>query len=151
MVQRVPVTVRFDGAANVQGSNTVRMPKLNQGAPYYYGFRIRFETDPVTYRDFSTVLGIRWRIKLRPSDMSDLMVLTLENGNFEVTECIVPNDTLNFVLTAADWETIQIPRSANHMEMDVPFAHVVEFLDAEGVVVERFAQGSGLISVSLLP
>jgi hypothetical protein len=151
MVQRVPVNVRFDGAANVQGSNIVRMPKLNQGAPYFYGFRIRFETDPLTYRDFSTVVNARWRLKLRPSDISDLAVWTMADGNFEVTECIVPYDTLNFVLEAEDWEGIQIPRSANHLEMDVPFAHVVEFLDAEGVVVERFCQGSGLISVSLLP
>ena len=32
---------------------------------------------------------------------------------------------------------------------DVPFSFVVEFLDAEGVVIERFAQGTGLISVDL--
>lgn len=148
-VQRVPINIRFDGAANVQGSNIVRMPRLNQGAPYHFGFRIRFEDD--TYRDFSTVVEARWRIKLRPSDMTDLMVLRKSEGNFVITTEVVANDTINFVLDAADWDGIQIPRSVHHMELDVPFSTVIEFLDAEGVVVERFAQGSGLISVSLDP
>lgn len=145
----VPITMRFDGVANVLGSNTVRMPKLNQGAPYSFGLRVRMEDD--SYRDWSTIVGIRWRIKLRPSDLTDLMVLTKANGNFTVTTDLVANDTLSFVLAAADWDNVVLPRSPNHMEMDVPFSHVVEFLDAGGVVTERFAQGSGLISVSLVP
>lgn len=145
----VPLNIRFDGAANVQGSNILRMPKLSQGAPYSFGFRIRFEDD--SYRDFSTVVGARWRIKLRPSDMSDLMVLTLANGNFAVSTTVSANDTLSFVLAASDWDDVVIPRSVNHMELDVPFSFVVEFLDEAGAVTERFAQGSGLISVSLTP
>lgn len=144
----VPINIRFDGAPNVAGSNIVRMPKLYQGAPYQFGFRIRFEDN--TYRDFSTVVGIRWRIKLRPSDSQDLMLLTKANGNFTVTTDLVANDTLSFVLTEDDWANVVLERSPNHLETEVPFAHVVEFLDAGGVVVERFAQGSGLISLSLV-
>lgn len=144
----VPLNMLFNGQPNIFHSNIVRMPKLHQGAPYNFGFKIKFDDD--TYRDFSTVEGMRWRIKLRPADISDLMVLTLEEGNFEVTTDVVENDTLNFVLAADDWEGVVIPRSVNHMEMDVPFAFVVEFLDANGVVNERFAQGSGLISVSMV-
>lgn len=144
----IPLTIRFDGAPNVQGSNIVRMPKLCQGAPYSFGLRIRNED--LSYRDFSAVVGIRMRIKLRPSDSQDLMVLTKANGNFTVTQETSPGDTLTFVIAATDWTNIILPRSTNHMELDVPFAFVIEFLDAEGVVVERFAQGSGLISVSLV-
>jgi hypothetical protein len=145
----VPLPIRFDGVPNVFGSHTVHMPKLYEGAPYSFGFRIRFEDD--SYRNFDTVVEMRWRIKLRPSDSVDLMVLTKSNGNFTVTTEVYPGDTLRFVVKAADWEGVTLPRSPNHMELDVPFSHVVEFLDAEGVVVERFAQGSGLISVDLVP
>jgi hypothetical protein len=140
-----PLNIRFDGAPNVQGANIVRMPKLCQGAPYSYGIRIRLEDE--SYRDFSTVVGMRWRIKLRPADKAELMVLTLEDGNFTVTGD--NDDMLTFVVKATDWADIVLPQSSNHLEMDVPFSFVVEFLDAEGVVTERFAQGSGLISVNL--
>lgn len=146
----VPLNIRFDGVPNVLGSNIVRMPKLYEGAPYSFGFRIRFEDD--TYRNFEPVVDMRWRIKLRPSDISDLLVLTKSNGNFSVTSS--PNwtgDILKFIVKASDWATVTLPRSTNHMELDVPFSHVVEFLDAEGVVVERFAQGHGLISTNLVP
>lgn len=143
----VPLTIRFDGAANVAGSNIVRLPKLCQGAPYNFSLRIR--NDDLTYRVFTSVVGMRWRIKLRPSDTVDLMVLTKADGNFVVSTTTTTDDTLSFVLAADDWNNIALPKSANHMEMDVPFAFVVEFLDAGGAVTERFAQGSGLISVSL--
>lgn len=138
----IPLNMRFDSVPNTQGSNIVRMPKLNQGAPYSFGLRIRHEDN--SYRDWSGIPEIRWRIKLRPSDKADLMVLTKSAGNF-----VVDGNTLNFVVKASDWEGVILPKSPNHMEMDVPFAFVVEFLDADGVVTERFAQGSGLISVSL--
>lgn len=145
----VPLIIRFDGVPNTFGSHTVHMPKLYQGAPYRFGFKIRFEDD--SYRNFETVVGMRWRIKLRPSDQADLMVLTKANGNFVVETDLFPGDTLNFVIAAADWTNVNLPRSPNHMDMDVPFSFVLEFLDAGGVVTERFAQGSGLISVSLDP
>lgn len=145
----IPLTIRFDGAPNVQGSNIVHMPKLSQGAPYSFGLRIRNED--LSYRDFSTVVGMRMRMKLRPSDSQDLMVLTKANGNFTVTQETSQGDTLTFVVAATDWANVALPRSTNHMELDVPFAFVIEFLDAGGVVTERFAQGSGLISVSLVP
>ena len=144
----VPLNIRFDGAPNVQGSSIVRMPKLSQGAPFSFGLRIRNED--TTYRDFSTVVEMRMRIKLRPSASQDLMVLTKTNGNFSVTTDTSNGDTLTILLSASDWANIQIPRSVNHMEMDVPFSFVIEFLDGGGVVTERFAQGSGLISVNLL-
>ena len=145
----IPLNIRFDGAANVQGSNIVRMPKLSQGAPYSFGLRIRLEDE--SYREWDGVAGIRWRLKLAPADTMDLMILTLANGNFVIEE----DDTLKFIVKASDWAQVKLPQSANHMEMDVPFSFVVEFLAApegeetEGVVVERFAQGSGLISVNL--
>lgn len=145
----VPLNMRFDGQPNVFGSNIVRMPKLFEGAPYSFGLRIRFEDD--SYRNFSPVVEMRWRIKLRPADQLDLMVLTKTNGNFSVTNDMSNGDKLTFIIHASDWEGVTLPRSPNHMEMDVPFAFVVEFLDAEGVVVERFAQGSGLISTNLVP
>jgi len=138
----VPLNMRFDSVPNTQGSNIVRMPKLNQGAPYSFGLRVRHEDN--SYRNWTDIPEIRWRIKLRPSDKADLMVLTKSAGNF-----VVDGNTLNFVVKASDWEGVILPKSPNHMEMDVPFAFVVEFLDADGVVTERFAQGSGLISVSL--
>jgi hypothetical protein len=90
------------------------------------------------------------RIKLHPADTQDLMVLTLANGNFTVTQETSPGDTLTFVVKATDWANVVLPRSVNYMEMDVPFAFVIEFLDAGGAVVERFAQGSGFISVDLM-
>lgn len=144
----VPLNIRFDGAANVQGSNIVRMPKLCQGAPYSFGLRVRNED--LSYRDFSTVSGMRFRAKLRPSDSVDLMVLTLAAGNFTVTQEEFVGDTLTFVVKVTDWANVVLPKSQNHMEMDVPFAFVIEFLDGGGAVIERFAQGSGLISVSLV-
>jgi hypothetical protein len=144
----VPLNIRFDGAPNVEGSNIVRMPKLCQGAPYSFGLRVRNED--LSYRDFSVPTNIRMRIKLRPADTQDLMVLTKAAGNFTVTTDTSPNDTLKLVLAAADWANVALPKSTNHMEMDVPFAFTIEFLDVGGVVTERFAQGSGLISVSLV-
>jgi hypothetical protein len=144
----VPINMRFDGAANVEGSNIVRLPKLNEGAPYSFSLRIRNED--LSYRDFSSVSGMRMRIKLRPSDTQDLMVLTLAAGNFVVSTEDTLGDTLTIVITVADWTNIVLPRSTNHMEMDVPFAFVWEFLTLGGAVNERFAQGSGLISVSLV-
>jgi hypothetical protein len=144
----VPLNIRFDGTPNVFGSSIPKMPKLCEGAPYAFGFRIRFEDD--SYRNFSTVEEMRWRIKLRPTDTLDLMVLTKSNGNFRVTDDMSIGDRLTFVVHATDWENVVLPKSPNHMEMDVPFAFVVEFLDGDGVVVERFAQGSGLISTSLV-
>ena len=145
----IPLNMRFDGQPNVFGSSIVRMPKLFEGAPYSFGFRIRFEDD--SYRNFSPVVEMRWRIKLRPSDQLDLMVLTKSAGNFRVSNDVSNGDLLTFIVHASDWENVTLPRSPNHMEMDVPFAFVVEFLNAEGVVVERFAQGSGLISTNLVP
>lgn len=143
----VPLNMRFDGAPNVQGSNIVRMPKLNQGAPYSFGLRIRNED--LSYRNFGSIPEMRIRIKLRPSDSVNLMTLTKTAGNFVVSTDTSTNDTLTFVVKATDWTNVTLPKSANHMEMDVPFAFVIEFLDGGGVVIERFAQGSGLISVSL--
>jgi len=140
----VPLNMRFDGAPNIQGSNIVRMPKLSQGAPYRFGIRVRLEGG--VYRDWDAIVNIRWRIKLRPSDYHDLIVLTKANGNFEIDS---GTDTLSFVVKASDWANVVLPQSANHMEMDVPFSFVVEFLDNSSVVTERFAQGSGLISVNL--
>jgi len=139
-----PLNLRFDGVANVQGSNIVRLPKICQGAPYLFGLRVRME-DGVTYRSWTSIPQMRWRIKLRPADKDEIFVLLKSDGNFTITE----NDTLNFKIKADDWEGVTLPNSANHLEMDVPFSHVVEFLDAYGVVTERFAQGSGLISVDL--
>jgi hypothetical protein len=144
----VPLNMRFDGEPNIFGSNIVRMPKLFEGAPYSYGFRVRFEDD--SYRNFSVVENMRWRIKLRPSDKLDLMVLTKANGNFTVTNDASNGDLLTFKVHASDWEGIVLPSSPNHMEMDVPFAFIVEFLNEDGVVTERFAQGSGLISTNLV-
>jgi hypothetical protein len=144
----VPLNMRFDGAANVQGSNIVRMPKLCEGAPYSFGLRVRNED--LTYRNFSTVPGMRMRIKLHPSDLQDLMVLTLANANFVVSTETSTGDTLTFVVKVTDWANVSLPRSVNHMELDVPFAFVIEFLDAQGVVTERFAQGSGFISADLI-
>ena len=143
----VPLNIKFDGSPNVQGSNIVRMPKLCQGAPYSFGLRIRNED--ASYRDFGSLYEIRMRVKLRPADHQDLMVLYKSTGNFLVTDNTSNGDTLTLVITPANWFNIPLPRSVNHMEMDVPFAFVIEFLDGEGTVTERFAQGSGLISVSL--
>jgi len=142
-----PLNIRFDGQPNVQGSNIVRMPKLNQGAPYSFGLRIRLEDQ--TYRDWDAVVEMRWRIKLRPADKHELFTLLKSEGNFLVDSA---TDTLTFVMKASDWVDVTLPQSANHLEMDVPFSFVVEFLDAvgeAGVVTERFAQGSGFISVNL--
>lgn len=147
----VPINMRFDSVPNVLESNIVRMPKLNQGAPYRFGFRIRYEDN--TYRDFSLDVEMRWRIKLRPTDSEDLMVLYKSNGNFEVDTDVIENDTLYFVIDASDWDGIVLPKSPNHMELDVPFCFIVEVLDAtgpDGVVTERFAQGSGYIATSMV-
>ncbi len=144
----VPLNMRIDGTPNVQGSNIVRLPKLCQGAPYSFGLKIRNED--ATYRDFSTVSDMRLRAKLRPADSEYLLVLTKANGNFVVSTDTTTGDTLTIVLQVDDWVGVTLPRSTNHMEVDVPFAFVIEFLDSEGKVIERFAQGSGLISVDLL-
>jgi hypothetical protein len=147
----VPLNMRFDGAPNVQGSNIVRMPKFNEGAPYSFSFRVRNED--LSYRDFSLVPGIRMRIKLRPSDTKDFMVLTkkVTNSNFVVSTQTDAGDTLALVLHVSDWAGLNVPRSANHMELDVPFSFVIEFLNLSDVVTERFAQGTGLISIDLAP
>lgn len=139
-----PIKLRFDGVNNVDGSDIVRFPKLSQGAPYSFGLRIRLEDD--SYRDWDAIPDMRWRIKLRPGDKHELFVLLKSEGNFTIDSA---SDTLSVVIKATDWEGVVLPQSTNHLEMDVPFAHVIEFLDAEGVVTERFAQGSGFITVSL--
>lgn len=141
-----PIKLRFDGVNNVDGQDIVHFPKLSQGAPYAFGFRIRLETDPDVYREWDAIPAMRWRIKLRPGDKHDLMVLTKAAGNFTIDSA---SDTLTFVVKASDWANVVLPQSNNVLEMDVPFAHIVEFLDAEGVVTERFAQGSGFITVNL--
>ncbi len=141
-----PIKIVFDGANNVNGSDTLHMPKLSQGAPYSFGFRLRTSTDPDVYREWGSIPEIRWRIKLAPADRNELMTLLLSEGNFEVES---ESDTLMFKIAAEDWEGIELPQSANFLEMDVPFAFVVEFLDETGAVTERFAQGSGFITVSL--
>jgi hypothetical protein len=186
-----PIKLRFDGVNNVDGENIVHFPKLSQGAPYSFGFRIRlhaiyrqaeaptsaaegdvwYDTDAsdalfqwtdgawvavapedvedvedTLYRDWDDVVGIRWRIKLRPGDKHELMTLTKAAGNFLVDSA---SDTLTFVVKASDWTGVVLPQSNNVLEMDVPFAFVVEFLDAGGIVTERFAQGSGFITVNL--
>lgn len=139
-----PLNIRFDGAPNVQGSNIIRLPKLNQGAPYLFGLRV--QNEDTTYRSWDSVVEIRWRIKLRPADKHELLVLYLTAGNFTVDG---GTDTLNFIVKASDWTDVVLPQSVNHLEMDVPFSFVIEFLDVDGAVVERFAQGNGLISVNL--
>jgi len=137
----LPIQLVFDSKDNVDGASIVRFPKLNHGAPYRFGLRVRLEDE--SYRVWDQP-NIRWRIKLRPIDKAELMVLEKTDGNFEVN-----GDTLEFVIKAEDWEEVSIPNSANVLEMDVPFAHVVEFLDGSDVVTERFAQGSGFITVAL--
>jgi hypothetical protein len=137
----VPLQIRFDGQPNENGAAILRFPKLNEGAPYSFGLRVRFENE--TYRQWDAP-NIRWRIKLRPGDRHELMTLTKANGNFTVE-----GDRLNFIIKAADWQGVKIPKSTNHLEMDYPFAHVVEFLNTQGEVIERFAQGSGFITSDL--
>lgn len=137
----VPLQIRFDGQPNENGAAILRFPKLNQGAPYLFGLRVRYENN--TYRPWD-MPNIRWRIKLRPGDKHELMILTKADGNF-----VVNGDTLQFVINESDWEGVVIPVSTNHLELDYPFAHVVEFLDEEGKVTERFAQGSGFITTNL--
>jgi hypothetical protein len=141
-----PIKIVFDGDNNVDGSDTLHMPKLSQGAPYSFGFRLRTSTDPDVYREWDSIPENRWRIKLAPADKHELMTLLLSEGNFEIDSV---TDTLMFKLSAADWEGVELPQSSNFLEMDVPFAFVVEFLDGAGAVTERFAQGSGFITVSL--
>lgn len=139
-----PLKLNFDGKANVDGADVVRFPRLSQGAPYSFGLRVRLEDD--SYRVWDAP-NIRWRIKLRPGDKHELMVLEKANGNFTVDEA---SDTLTFIVKTTDWENVELGQpSMNVLEMDVPFAHVVEFLDGAGVVTERFAQGYGLITVDL--
>jgi hypothetical protein len=138
-----PIKLRFDSVDNVDGSDVVRFPKLNEGAPYSFGLRVRLEDD--SYRVWDAP-GIRWRIKLRPGDKHELMTLTKAAGNFSVDDA---SDTLTFIVKASDWDEVVLPESMNYLEMDVPFAHVVEFLDVDGNVTERFAQGSGFITVDL--
>lgn len=137
----VPLQIRFDGQPNENGAAILRFPKLNEGAPYLFGLRVRFEDE--TYRQWDAP-NIRWRMKFRPGDKHEIMVLTKAAGNF-----VVNGDTLQFVIKVTDWQGVKIPKSANHLEMDYPFAHVVEFLDEGGQVTERFAQGSGFITASL--
>lgn len=137
----VPLQIRFDGQPNENGAAILRFPKLNLGAPYQFSLRVRFEDN--TYRQW-TMEGVRWRIKLRPGDKHELMTLTMANGNFVVT-----GDTLEFRIATSDWQDVVIPQSTNHLELDYPFAHVIEFLDSSGNVTERFAQGSGLITTNL--
>lgn len=136
-----PLIIRFDGQDNVNGADVLRFPKLNQGAPYAFGLRVRYED--TTYRAW-TMSNVRWRIKLRPGDKHEVLDLSMANGNFTVV-----GDTLNFIVKTSDWVNVNLPKSTNHLEMDVPFAHVVEFLDSAGVVTERFAQGSGFITTDL--
>jgi hypothetical protein len=137
----VPLQIRFDGQPNENGAAILRFPKLNLGAPYQFSLRVRFEDE--TYRQW-TMEGVRWRIKLRPGDKHELMTLTMANGNFVVT-----GDTLEFRIAVSDWADVVIPQSTNHLELDYPFAHVIEFLDSGGNVTERFAHGSGLITTNL--
>jgi hypothetical protein len=143
-----PIKLRFDGVNNVSGENIIHFPKLSQGAPYSFGLRIRLEGEgeEAVYRDWDAISGMRWRIKLRPGDKHELMTLTKAAGNFVIDSA---SDTLTFVLKASDWAEVVLPQSNNVLEMDVPFAFVVEFLDAGGIVTERFAQGSGFITVNL--
>jgi hypothetical protein len=138
----IPLTIRFDSADNVSGANVVRLPKLCQGAPYDFALRVRKED--MSYRDWAEVEGARWRIKLSPADRAQLMELTMANGNL-----VVDGDELHFVVKATDWAEVELPQSPNHMELDVPFSFTIEFLDDAGVVIERFAQGTGLITVDL--
>lgn len=137
----VPIVLRFDAIPNVDGSSVVHFPKLNYGAPYDFGLRVRLEDE--SYRQWDAD-NIRWRIKLRPLDKAELMVLEKYFGNFTVE-----GDTLHFIIKTSDWEGVNVPNSANVLEMDVPFAFVVEFLDVGGEVTERFAHGSGFITVNL--
>jgi hypothetical protein len=136
-----PIILHFDGRDNVDGSSIVRFPKLNYGAPYKFGLRVRMEDE--SYREW-TAENIRWKIKLRPADKAELLVLEKYFGNFEVH-----GDTLEFVIKADDWIDVQVPQSANVLEMDVPFAYVVEFLDIGGAIIERFCHGSGFITVNM--
>ena len=137
----VPIILHFDGRDNIDGTSIVRFPKLNYGAPYFFGLRVRLEDE--SYRVWDAE-NIRWRIKLRPADKSELLILEKYYGNFEVA-----GDTLNFVVKAEDWLEVQIPHSENVLEMDVPFSYVVEFLDIGGAITERFCHGSGFITVNM--
>lgn len=137
----VPIILHFDGKDNLDGASIVRFPKLNYGAPYKFGLRVRLEDE--SYREWDAD-NIRWRIKLRPADKAELLVLEKEFGNFTVE-----GDTLNFIVKASDWDNIKVPHSANVLEMDVPFAYVVEFLNGGGEITERFCHGSGFITVNM--
>lgn len=137
----VPVILRFDAVRNTQGDSVAHFPKLCQGAPFAFGLKIR--RADLSYRVWDAD-EIVWRIKLRPSDKHELMTLSKTNGNF-----VVDGDVLNFIILAEDWEGVTLPNSSNHREQDVPFSFVVDFLDTEGRVIERFCQGSGFILVDL--
>ena len=137
----VPLQIIFYGQQIEIGAAILRFPNLKLGAPYQFSLSVRFEDE--TYRQW-TMQGVRWRIKLRPGDKHELMVLTMANGNFVVT-----GDTLEFRIAVSDWANVVIPQSTNHLELDYPFAHVIEFLDSDSNVTERFAQGSGLITTNL--
>ncbi|SNT29158.1 hypothetical protein SAMN06265795_12255 [Noviherbaspirillum humi] len=144
-----PIPIQFDLAPGQMAlSGVVRLPKIYQGAPYQAAFALQNATD-ASYRDFSGYDEILMQARLgqgRPV----LFELTQSAGTIGPTTVDLDGETIpafQFDFPAAVTEALELPVALQPQINEVRFVFDVELI-ADGVVVERLAQGMGLIVVN---
>lgn len=136
----IPININFD--LSVTSSTTdgiAHLEKIYQGAPYSQAIAVR-SADGSYVRDFSTYT-VKMQIRLAQSG-AVLFELSSENGHIFGT-----TTNLQIVFPASVTEGLLLTPSNMPAINEIRFVHDIE-LSQEGVVVERFAQGTGVIVVS---
>jgi hypothetical protein len=135
-----PIPINFDWTSGLrQPAGTVHLLKIYQGAPYDQSFRVQ-NANGSYIRDFTVYDEIRMQARLSQGKPA-LFTLSRTAGTI-----IVTTTDFRIAFPAALTESISLcqMQNAGAMISEIPFVHDIELMQS-GVVVERFAQGTGYI------
>jgi hypothetical protein len=132
-----PLQMNFDlGAGQPAADGVVHLLKILQNAPYLQSIKITSQDNSYT-RNFTGYDAMRMQVRLR-QDQPVLFELTAQAG-----QLVGYADRLEITFDAATTKNLNVTRSGAGIS-ETPFVYDLVFIN-DGVVVERFAQGSGII------
>lgn len=137
----IPLPINFDYApGRPLRPDIVHLPKIYQGAPFDNTIRLKNATTG-EYRDFTGYDEIKMQVRLAQAK-APLFELTQSAGQLVGTI-----DGFRIQFAAAVTEALALPMRPDAQINEVPFVHDIELIRG-GVVVERLAQGVGVIVVN---
>lgn len=136
---QIPLNINFDYTPNrTQFNGIIRLPKMYQGAPYDQTIKVK-DLASGLYRDFSVYSEIRMQLR---TTLNSPVLLSLSKSAGQIQGSAVG---LRIVTAATDTDGVNMTGAAPQQGIvELPFVYDIELING-GVVVERFAQGTGFI------